>query len=92
MQFYKFFYDKWKKENFFKLFGSWKKSLLAPAIELSEDYGRWSVVPSLVGFLLGAGFVWLSDLFLPQDTVKILTPRQGLNFKPYLFFMLFYKK
>jgi len=55
-------------------------SLLAPAIELSEDYGRWSVVPSLVGFLLGAGFVWLSDLFLPQDTVKILTPRGDRGF------------
>jgi len=50
-------------------------SLLAPAIELSEDYGNAAVIPSLVGFLLGAAFVWLSDLFLPQDTVKILNSK-----------------
>lgn len=47
-------------------------SLLAPAIELSEGYGSFAIVPSLVGFLLGGLFVWLSDRFLPQDTVKIL--------------------
>ncbi|CAG5105193.1 Oidioi.mRNA.OKI2018_I69.chr1.g1912.t3.cds [Oikopleura dioica] len=47
-------------------------SLLAPAIELSEGYGNFAIVPSLVGFLLGGAFVYLSDRFLPQDTVKIL--------------------
>jgi len=48
-------------------------SLLAPAIELSEGYGSFAIVPSLVGFLLGGLFVWLSDRFLPQETVKILS-------------------
>lgn len=47
---------------------------MAPAIDLSADYGRFAVIPSLVGFLLGSLFVYLSDVFLPQDTVKILTP------------------
>lgn len=48
-------------------------SLLAPAIELSADYGNYAIVPSLVGFLLGGAFVYLSDRFLPQNTVTILT-------------------
>lgn len=49
-------------------------SLLAPAIEASEAYGQYAVVPALVGFLAGAVFVYVSDLFLPHDTVEILTP------------------
>jgi len=28
-------------------------SLLAPAIEASENYGAYAIVPSLVGFILG---------------------------------------
>ena len=51
--------------------------MLAPAIDLSADYGRLAVLPSLVGFLLGAGFVYLSDVFLPHNTVEILTPKDG---------------
>jgi zinc transporter ZupT len=50
-------------------------SLLAPAIELSEGYGSFAIVPSLVGFLLGGLFVWLSDRFLPHETVKILSSK-----------------
>ena len=52
-----------------------KKSLLAPAIDASEEYGAYAVVPSLIGFLIGAAFVYVSDLFLPHDTVEILKPK-----------------
>ena len=51
------------------------KSLLAPAIDASEEYGAYAVVPSLIGFLIGAAFVYVSDLFLPHDTVEILKPK-----------------
>lgn len=50
-------------------------SLLAPAIDASEEYGAYAVVPSLIGFLIGAAFVYVSDLFLPHDTVEILKPK-----------------
>jgi len=49
-------------------------SLLAPAIEASEDYGQYEIVPALVGFILGAAFVYGSDLMLPHDTVALLAP------------------
>ena len=52
-----------------------KKSLLAPAIDASEEYGAYAVVPSLIGFLIGAAFVYVSDLFLPHDTLEILKPK-----------------
>ena len=42
-------------------------SLLAPAIELAEeDYGRFSFFPALVGFLLGAVALRLTDRILPH--------------------------
>ncbi|RPJ60559.1 MAG: ZIP family metal transporter [Acidobacteria bacterium] len=41
-------------------------SLLAPAIEMSSDYGTLSFVPAVVGFLAGAGFLRLIDLVLPH--------------------------
>lgn len=41
-------------------------SLLAPAIEMSADLGSLSFVPAAVGFLMGAGFLRLVDLFLPH--------------------------
>ncbi|XP_018425832.1 PREDICTED: zinc transporter ZIP11 [Nanorana parkeri] len=40
-------------------------SLLAPAIEMSEHYGRLAFLPAAVGFSLGAGFVYFADLLLP---------------------------
>lgn len=52
-------------------------SLLAPAIEASENYGAYAIVPSLVGFILGAGFVYASDLLLPHDTVQLLSTKAG---------------
>lgn len=41
-------------------------SLLAPAIEMSADMGAWSFVPAAVGFMLGAAFLRLVDMFLPH--------------------------
>ncbi len=42
-------------------------SLLAPAIDMAAaDYGRWRFVPPLVGFLLGAAFLRLTDRLLPH--------------------------
>ncbi|WP_316900397.1 ZIP family metal transporter [Pseudodesulfovibrio indicus] len=41
-------------------------SLLAPAIEMSGDLGTWSFVPAAVGFVLGAAFLRLVDVFLPH--------------------------
>ncbi|KAJ7315839.1 hypothetical protein JRQ81_002001, partial [Phrynocephalus forsythii] len=43
-------------------------SLLAPAIELAEDsgkFGMFAFLPIAVGFTLGAAFVYLADLLLP---------------------------
>lgn len=41
-------------------------SLLAPAIEMSDHLGMFSFVPAAVGFVLGAVFLRLVDIFLPH--------------------------
>ncbi len=41
-------------------------SLLAPAIEMSEGLGSLKWAPALVGFLAGASFLRLVDMFLPH--------------------------
>lgn len=41
-------------------------SLLAPAIEMSQGEGFAKVWPSVVGFVLGAGFLFLLDKVLPH--------------------------
>jgi len=41
-------------------------SLLAPAIEMSEDLGIPNWIPAVVGFLLGGGFLRLIDKILPH--------------------------
>lgn len=41
-------------------------SLLAPAIEMSAKLGTWSFVPAAVGFVAGAAFLRLVDMFLPH--------------------------
>lgn len=41
-------------------------SLLAPAIEMSEDLGDWAFFPALVGFVLGAVALRVIDRLLPH--------------------------
>lgn len=41
-------------------------SLLAPAIEMAENSGGIAWIPAAVGFLLGAGFLWVSDKLIPH--------------------------
>jgi len=41
-------------------------SLLLPSMEMSNDMGRWSVLPAAVGLLLGMGFLLLIDTFTPH--------------------------
>ncbi|MUM77284.1 ZIP family metal transporter [Pseudodesulfovibrio sp. F-1] len=48
-------------------------SLLAPAIEMSEHMGAFKFVPAAVGFVLGAAFLRLVDIFLPH--LHIHAPR-----------------
>lgn len=43
-------------------------SLLAPAISMAEDsgkYGSFAFLPVAVGFSLGAAFVYFADLAMP---------------------------
>ncbi|XP_071968657.1 zinc transporter ZIP11 isoform X1 [Engystomops pustulosus] len=40
-------------------------SLLAPAIEMSSQYGSWAFLPAAIGFSFGAGFVYFADMLLP---------------------------
>lgn len=43
-------------------------SLLAPAIELAEEsgkFGSFAFFPVMIGFILGAAFVYFADLLLP---------------------------
>ena len=41
-------------------------SLLAPAIEMAEEMGTPGFVPAVVGFLMGGGFLWAVDKFMPH--------------------------
>lgn len=58
-------------------------SLLAPAIELAEQDsyygsdGQFAFIPALIGFVLGAFFVYLSDVVISSyemDVLNILIP------------------
>lgn len=43
-------------------------SLLAPAIDMAEDsgkYGSFAFLPVAMGFALGAAFVYFADLAMP---------------------------
>lgn len=46
-------------------------SLLLPALEISEqlyDGNKFlSLIPIVVGFFIGAGFVYLTDAFMPEN-------------------------
>ena len=41
-------------------------SLILPALDMSENMGKWSFVPAAVGFLLGVGFLLLLDTVIPH--------------------------
>lgn len=41
-------------------------SLIIPAIDMSEEMGKWSFVPALVGFLVGIGFLLAMDSLIPH--------------------------
>ncbi|MBC7187868.1 MAG: ZIP family metal transporter [Calditrichaeota bacterium] len=41
-------------------------SLLAPAIEMAAEQGGPAWLPAAIGFLLGAGFLWVVDTILPH--------------------------
>ncbi|HXK58899.1 MAG TPA: ZIP family metal transporter [Acidobacteriota bacterium] len=57
-------------------------SLLAPAIEMSEDYGSLRFLPAVVGFLAGAGFLRLIDRILPHlHTAAVDHPNQAEGIK-----------
>lgn len=60
-------------------------SLLAPAIEMSSQYGSWAFLPAAIGFSFGAGFVYFADKLLPalgvnDDPFSIATSNN--DFKP----------
>jgi len=55
-------------------------SLLLPAVEMGE--GRWAVVPPLIGFLVGMGFLLLIDVLTPHlhiGTTQPEGPRSSLS-------------
>ena len=41
-------------------------SLLLPSMEMNEDAGSWSVLPTAGGFLVGMGFLLLLDMLTPH--------------------------
>lgn len=41
-------------------------SLLIPALELSQDYGKWSFVPAASGFAAGIAFLYGLDKLIPH--------------------------
>jgi ZIP family zinc transporter len=41
-------------------------SLLAPAIEMSENLGIISWMPAVIGFLTGGAFLWIVDKIMPH--------------------------
>ncbi len=49
-------------------------SLLMPAMEMSDERGRWSVLPALAGFLMGIGFLLLADVLVPHLHVGSAEP------------------
>lgn len=64
-------------------------SLLLPSIEGASDWGKWSFVPALVGFLLGGIFLVILDKIVPHFHGGIGAeegPRTGLK-KPIKMFL-----
>lgn len=58
-------------------------SLLAPAIDMAEDsgkYGSFAFLPVAVGFTLGAAFVYFADLAMPLLVRHHLSHKQDTYF------------
>lgn len=53
-------------------------SLLIPAIDMSEDMGKLSFIPAVIGFLLGIAFLLLMDQIVPHLHLGSDEP-EGLN-------------
>ena len=53
-------------------------SLLIPAIDMSEDMGKLSFVPAVVGFAIGIAFLLLMDKVVPHLHIDSETP-EGLS-------------
>lgn len=49
-------------------------SLLIPGMEMSEDMGKWAVMPAAVGFLSGIVFLLLVDYITPHLHIGNATP------------------
>lgn len=49
-------------------------SLLIPGMEVSEDMGKWAVMPAAVGFLSGIVFLLLVDYITPHLHIGNATP------------------
>ena len=57
-------------------------SLLTPAIEMSEDtHGKaWAWVPAAVGFIIGAGFIYIIDKIIPHLHLNAnMSEKEGLK-------------
>ena len=57
-------------------------SLLTPAIEMSEaTYGKaWAWVPAAVGFIIGAGFIYIIDKIIPHLHLNSnMSEKEGLK-------------
>ncbi len=64
-------------------------SLLIPSMEGAEDWGKWSFVPTLVGFLAGGLFLVLIDRVVPHfhsATSEEEGPRASLKKSTKMFF------
>lgn len=46
-------------------------SLILPAMEQASDMGKWSFVPTVVGFWLGILFLLVLDKFIPHIHLEV---------------------
>ena len=49
-------------------------SLLIPSIEMSEEMGKYSFFPALLGFFMGILFLFLMDKLIPHLHMNVDTP------------------
>jgi len=62
-------------------------SLLLPAIEISiqanlDSHKLFALFPVTIGFLLGAGFVYLTDRFLPDNYIELTIKEEAYTHTP----------